>query len=76
MGLIETIGGLSIVTIATLWAVVRLTLYELQVEGEIRLIDRATEIYQLFLLAFLLWLYGPGLAQWAINVWVYLTGFV
>lgn len=72
VALLTVIGGLALVTIATLWAVVRLTLYELQAGGDgvkVSLVERATELYQLFLAVVLVYLFGSGLAQWLTDAW-------
>lgn len=71
MSLVGLVGGLSLVTIAFLWATIRTTLYWVQ-SGEKQaaaVLDRLWDGYRLFVVAVVYVEVTDGLARWLTDVW-------
>jgi len=75
VAIIGLIGGITFVTIAFLWVVMRLVLYNLKADSDVTqaVLSRILDMYKGTILALLLAEFWPGLAhaltQWTITLW-------
>lgn len=78
VSLIGPLGGLTIATVAAIWATVRLVYYAIQ-SGESAVLAYTERVWKAYLVAVTaivsleLW---PGLSTWATGTWTLLTGLV
>lgn len=71
MGLFGPVGGLTLGTIAFLWATIRTTLYWIQTDsdGVAAVLDRLWDGYRLFVVTVATIVLAPGIARWLTDVW-------
>lgn len=68
MSLLSLIGGLTVITVAFLWARVRLTLYSLQADTDVP-VASVDKVYNTAVFVMVAYTFLDGIVFWLTSVW-------